>query len=330
MGGFMLYQGKTPLQTLLPNGYNCELKTNLKHGRILITEKQIEDRSKGDPLSKGFVLLQTSWFVLQCIARGVQHLPVTELELVTLAFAALNLVIYGLWWKKPLNVSCPLPVYTVVDTTGLPAPEPESEVHQTLGACNEQGRNETGVHEKGRFRDRFRCNPMKLIWSALKEALLKVFIFMITGIGDIAEEQRVHTFYSCTRYCGEMYGSIAIITTVVTLVFGAIHCVAWFFQFPTHTEQSLWRLSSCLIIVIPVLVLLVYLRFIDRWEIRDGGDIIPFASAIAVFMRLFLLPPVILYIAARVTLLILPLISLRRLPAGAYQTVRWTTFILHI
>ncbi|KAI9507066.1 hypothetical protein F5148DRAFT_1208293 [Russula earlei] len=37
--------------------------------------------SKGDAASKTLVVMQTGWFVMQCVARVVQGLPVTELEL---------------------------------------------------------------------------------------------------------------------------------------------------------------------------------------------------------------------------------------------------------
>jgi len=48
---------------------------------------------------------------MQCIARGVQGLPITELELATIVFAGLNFVIYLLWWDKPLNLRCGVRVY---------------------------------------------------------------------------------------------------------------------------------------------------------------------------------------------------------------------------
>jgi hypothetical protein len=47
----------------------------------------IKDKSKGDALSKAVALFQGLWFITQCIARATQHLPVTELEVATLAFA---------------------------------------------------------------------------------------------------------------------------------------------------------------------------------------------------------------------------------------------------
>jgi hypothetical protein len=74
-----------------------ELDDLLKNGEIIITRKEIRDKGRGDALSKGLILIQTTWFILQCIARKVAHLPITELELVTLAFAALNLVTYAVW-----------------------------------------------------------------------------------------------------------------------------------------------------------------------------------------------------------------------------------------
>ncbi|KAJ7700382.1 hypothetical protein B0H17DRAFT_890771, partial [Mycena rosella] len=64
----------------------------------------IIDKSKGDVFSKGVALAQALWFVIQCLARIHQHLPVTELEVATLAFAVVNVFVWLLWWAKPLHV----------------------------------------------------------------------------------------------------------------------------------------------------------------------------------------------------------------------------------
>ena len=74
------------------------------------TEEEIKDKGKSDWLAKSLVLLQTSWFVMQCIARAIEHLPITHLEIVTLAYAAMNFVIYIFWWNKPHNVNRPVRV----------------------------------------------------------------------------------------------------------------------------------------------------------------------------------------------------------------------------
>ena len=75
-----------------------------------ISEREIKDRSKADIFSKGFAVLQTTWFIVQCIARRVYGLTITELELVTFTLALLNGILYFLWWNKPLDVACPVPV----------------------------------------------------------------------------------------------------------------------------------------------------------------------------------------------------------------------------
>jgi len=75
-----------------------------------ITKREIQDRSKGDGLSKIIAAFQTSWFVLQCIVRGAQGLAITELELVTLALASLNVVTLWFWRDKPLDVRVQVPV----------------------------------------------------------------------------------------------------------------------------------------------------------------------------------------------------------------------------
>jgi len=115
MGGFTLHDEQgTPLRILEPN----ELEELSDAGRIkwpLITKAEIQDRSKGDHFSKGIVLIQTIWFITQCIVRGAYQLEVTELEVTTLAFAVLTGVIYYLWWNKPLDVRCSVPVYLLKD-----------------------------------------------------------------------------------------------------------------------------------------------------------------------------------------------------------------------
>ena len=72
--------------------------------RILVTESEILDKSKSDPLGKLFTVLQTTWFIAQYLERWVAHQPRTQLEVMTLAYAALNILVYALWWDKPLNV----------------------------------------------------------------------------------------------------------------------------------------------------------------------------------------------------------------------------------
>jgi hypothetical protein len=112
MGGFTLYAKGTPIRVLEWK----DLEVLARAERVdwpKITKEEIEDKSKSDYLSKGIVVLQTTWFIVQFFARVASRLTITELEVATLAFSTLIGVIYYLWWDKPLDVRCSVPVYLV-------------------------------------------------------------------------------------------------------------------------------------------------------------------------------------------------------------------------
>ena len=87
--------------------------------RIRITEEGIADRSKGDALFKIILIVQSSWFIIQCIARHIQGLSLTQLELTTVALASLNGITFFLWWDKPLGVQDPVRLYMNRNLTDL-------------------------------------------------------------------------------------------------------------------------------------------------------------------------------------------------------------------
>ena len=96
----------TPLHPLAAiDLYGGGIALNIDFSLYVPTEAEIKDRGKSNWLTKSLVLVQTSWIVLQCIARAIKHLPVTRLEIVTPAYAVMDFVIYIFWWNKPLNVN---------------------------------------------------------------------------------------------------------------------------------------------------------------------------------------------------------------------------------
>src|ERR1700685_1643987 len=104
MGGFHYYYNGKPIYPL----NTAEVLALVREGTLVPpTEDELKDKSKGDALSKGFVIIQTLWFVVQCIARRIEHLPITKLEIMTLAYTVITIAMYGFWWHNPLNISCP-------------------------------------------------------------------------------------------------------------------------------------------------------------------------------------------------------------------------------
>ena len=111
-------------------------------------------------------------------------------------------------------------------------------------------------------------------------------------------------------------GIANIIVLGVGICFGAIHCIAWGFSFPTHTELFMWRISSVAITAVPIYIPLMF--GLGAWLGNMG------------FCAISIFPAFILYIIARAVTLVLALTSLRDLPPGAFDTVHWTTFIPHV
>lgn len=118
MGGFHVYDGNEPYCPLLLEDVVQLIRAGLI---VLPSEEEIQDRSKSDWVAKSIVLVHTSWFVMQCVARHFEHLSITELEIATAAYTILIVLIYISWWSKPLGVAQPIRVPKHVYTPPLPS-----------------------------------------------------------------------------------------------------------------------------------------------------------------------------------------------------------------
>ncbi|KAJ7059214.1 hypothetical protein C8F01DRAFT_1026520 [Mycena amicta] len=182
------------------------------------TEAAIKDKSKGDAFSKGIAFFQGLWFVMQCIARTAQHLPLTELEVATLAFAVVNIFTWLLWWGKPLDVRDPLVIEVSPQYNG-----PLQRLHRR-----------------------------PLAWWIRLASLLG----LTYGIDDYnpSANHSVPTFWFLSEEDNDALDVVKgtwfftlIGEFLVAAIFGAIHCIAWHAVFPSIAELWLWRASAVLI-----------------------------------------------------------------------------------
>ena len=72
-----------------------------------ITAEDIVDKSKADSLSKFLACLQALWMLVQVLGRVATDLPVTLIEVNTLAHVVCALITYVLWWFKPKEIHSP-------------------------------------------------------------------------------------------------------------------------------------------------------------------------------------------------------------------------------
>ncbi len=98
--------------TLTPIG----LKLLAERGHFIeVSDDDIRDKSKANIFAKCLVILQVSWIAVQTISRKATGYPLSPLEIHTLVHAACALVMYLLWFRKPLDVQAP----TIVSKAGF-------------------------------------------------------------------------------------------------------------------------------------------------------------------------------------------------------------------
>ncbi|KAJ7132643.1 hypothetical protein C8R46DRAFT_923945 [Mycena filopes] len=209
MGGFVTRTGHPITTTAQLTGSDFGKQYLEDIARVDVED--IRDKSKGDGLSKGVALAQGLWFTVQCLARLHQHLPLTELEVATLAFAVVNVFIWLLWWNKPLDVQRPIAIGPDLDIVEGPQQKTHMGLkYRVFGVL-------TGDYED----DPILFTSVPTFWSA--------------------EEDRTDRSFQ----------NAILIECLVGTLFGAIHCAAWHASFPTRMEMWMWRACALVVIAFP-------------------------------------------------------------------------------
>jgi hypothetical protein len=182
-----------------------------------VKRKELEDRSKMDSFLKALSILQTVYFIAQCIARANQSLSTMTLEVATIGYITCMLPTLYFWWEKPYDVTCPIE---------LPVKDWPS------GACGELRKNGDYWIAKlffvGRYRSRDRL-PSRLYNNMRTESTFAQY----KPSSKLAP-------WDVTNYCMLLLSG---------LLFGSMHLLAWNYSFATIYEKWLWRGSSLIIIL---------------------------------------------------------------------------------
>jgi len=215
MGGFVL---ETPDHSVIPL-FPRELFDLVRSGSVqkpTLLEDDINDRSKADSAVKLFTVLQSGWFVTQCIARAAQDLPLSELEITTMAFAFVAMSTYVCWWNKPVSVNTTTHVKIVGDS-----------LHRLL-------RDDLEHFIVWDFKKNRTPQRIKLWTSGL----------WTSGLSRTAWDHS----QGPERIFIPLLGAATI--------FGGIHCIAWDFDFATDWERILWRSCALITTILGTITIL--------------------------------------------------------------------------
>jgi len=131
-----------------------------------------------------------------------------------------------------------------------------------------------------------------------------------------------------------------------SVIFGAIHCVAWNFEFPTSVERLLWRISCLVTIIVPIPALFSsfipmngFVRFVIRFVARCAGldpahihGMQDFTSSgpLTMLGGSIMMLYGLTYTLARIFVVVEVFRGLFFLPPGAFQTIDWVAVIPHV
>ncbi|MCJ1372293.1 hypothetical protein MMC20_003516 [Loxospora ochrophaea] len=254
------------------------------------TDDDIYDKSKSDAFTKAIAFGQILWFTIQIIVRASRRIPVSQLELTATAFSACGLVIYIFNWKKPQSVRVPYVILQYESVVPRDALQKLGVSHGTLS------------------------------WVLLRNTHKYDLEQRLSGSPIPNDFTGAHGSEDNSDAYGLLLG---------TTVFGALHVVAWNFDFPTHAEQIVWRVTS-IYIATALFILLAVGIFMELIRILVSG-IFPSHESKSGKNRdnYIYLVFAIIYVLSRLFLLVEIFRSLCFLPPDAYIST-WTANIPHL
>ena len=110
MGGFMLQTSDDVKFFLDTKHIHWLLEHNIIskaefEKRFLLDPKTIDNRNKSDIFVRVIAVIQAMWFCVNIIARGIQQLAVTTLEITTVRIIVDSVLVCNSWKDKPANVA---------------------------------------------------------------------------------------------------------------------------------------------------------------------------------------------------------------------------------
>ena len=348
MGGYVLHPTdfvRFPLNAkqvhyLVKEGY-------IDYSTVGVSKSTIDDKNKGDGMARFITVLQILWFVVNMIARAIQRVTITTLELTTLGYIVCTLGTYFFWAHKPLDIKEPIvlvPSITMADIltkAGAPAAKPYKHTPMDF----------VGQEHSSWF----------LYWTYWFNILRKMGINFHTlkrPIDKIPDDQ---------------FAPLDARTTPILFLFqtgyAAVHIAGWNFHFPTKLERRLWRIATTYIIIAIVIYWIADMyawhllpavkkfwaasRFAKQITEPEAGENNKHSKETSKFREfaarlrnnsadndpnmdvpLKALIPVTtvaaIYCIARLYIVTEDFVALRALPQSAYASVNWSAFLPHL
>ena len=276
-----------------------------------ISKEDIAARGKADFVLKSIACAQIAWLLVQYIGRSAQSLATSSLEALTVAYVVCALFSYCAWWKKPYGLESPISVVvssdhelsSLLENEPIQIPfndDPDLPVlHTTLWTfvlpCLAAVLSFSSLHFLA-YNDHFNTLTEKWLWRA--SSIMFVWfhlVFLVFGIHMEVNMKKAPTAANIAKIGNSAEWK------VIWYLFRAVKFLSFRESSARLNQIDASLLSKCDANYTPKGLLLV-----------------------------FLVSHTFVYFAARFYVLIEAFASLRRAPAGLYDTVNWIEFIPHV
>ncbi|KGO70586.1 hypothetical protein PITC_051800 [Penicillium italicum] len=322
------YQTPNGDRVIWPNQYTWLLQQGFirweDHPNWGLSLDDICDKSKSDSAAKLLALIQVTWFSVQCILRISYHLPLSQLESMTLGYIPLFIVTYFFWWNKPKDIRSPSLVV-------LPEMSLEQFHYFESMAVSNKFDNE-GMKDQTSYWNIWYLTPRvfekveedRIVQEARTKALKDL------NQNPITEQPRETTFNESeirnledpyesrqdivvSYWDPDLYRSrIWPLACLFGISFGALHLASWNTMFPSIVELWLWRVSA-FVSIVSMLIFMHFEKVVLRW---DG------------FLTIFSLSSPVFYLLSRIVMITEVFAALRRADPGIYNTYAYSAYWL--
>jgi hypothetical protein len=203
-----------------------------------IPEESITDRAESSSLSKAILVVQVGWFCMNCASRLIQRLPLSLLEVSTAAHAFCTLLVYLVWWSKPLNIAegkrikgqKAREVYALLKCSPY-------EYSEAMSLAEKIAAADSPIPTNSNERVTLVANALKHLLPSPEAPPVPAF-----RLGDFSWTAGSWKIKSISHVYYER-----MTLAISPILYGLIHFLAWSDQFPTPLEHLFWRISSVVV-----------------------------------------------------------------------------------
>ncbi|KAF9555535.1 hypothetical protein CPC08DRAFT_765859 [Agrocybe pediades] len=139
----------------------------------------------------------------------------------------------------------------------------------------------------------------------------------------------VPTFYSVRPNSIAANLQMGSSSCLAAALFGSIHCIGWSskIMFTSHATLWAWRIASVAITASPVVWCLAFIFGYVSLTVEDESVLKRISVKLTVWSYSLSIVTIAVYIAARITLLVLAFVELQHVPPAALANIQWANVL---